>query len=122
MAKLKLEITEQHVSLVRYANLQQYYNRLNNIHTEDSKLSEVYKDNMDVIYEEFGLILFGRPEGEFDPHNSEEPDWSESQKKQMDKLFDELSTAIDIFRSKGELELGLYTTKHYDINWKLSKK
>ena len=112
MAKLKLEITEQHVSLVRYVNLQQYY----------KDLMSPYDTIKEQVYEEFGLILFGRPQGDFDPHGSEEPDWSESQKKQMDKLFDELSTAVDIFRSKGDLELGLYTTKHYDINWKLSKK
>lgn len=113
MALLKFELTEQHIALGRHANLRLYFESKNN---PNQKLVK------EEVYNEFGLILFGRPEGEFDPMSDEDIEWSDEQKSVMDKLYDELGRAIEIMLQTGTFEVGLYKTKHYDINWKKSKK
>lgn len=114
MALKKFELTEQHIALCKHTDWTQYHIRRENINN-GNKLA------IDHMHEEFGLIMFGKPDGEFDPTSAEGPDWSDEQKEQMDKCFEELPTALQIMLHTGEFETGKYKTKHYDINWKKSK-
>ena len=113
MALLKFELTEKHIALGKHVNLKDYF---------ESRLNPNQKAVKALIYDEFGLILYGRPEGEFDPMSDEDIAWSAEQKEEMDKLYDELPVVIQIMLQTGTFEAGLYKTKHYDINWKKSKK
>lgn len=110
MALLKFELTDQHIALVRNINLKDYFE----LFTHDP--------SKDIMYEDFGLILYGKPDGEFDPLSSEQPDWSDEQKEEMDKLFNDIPTALEIMMQSGSFEAGNYKTKHYDRNWRRSVK
>lgn len=115
MALIHFELTEQHIALCKHVDWTQYQTRKEGIDM-GNKLA------IDHMHDEFGLILFGKPDGEFDPTSTEEPDWSDEQKEQMDKYFEELPRALEIILHIGSVETGMYGTKHYDLNWKKSNK
>jgi len=75
MALLKFELTEKHIALGKHVNLKDYF---------ESRLNPNQKAVKALIYDEFGLILYGRPEGEFDPMSDEDIAWSAEQKDEMD--------------------------------------
>lgn len=109
MSVIKFELTEQHIAIVQNVDMVLYFRWRNLI---DKVLYE------EDLYNEFGLILFGKPDGEFDPLSSVELDWSIDQKVQMDKIFEEFDTAHKIMLQTGTFSAGNYKTRHHDINWK----
>lgn len=112
MSVVKFELKKQHIALVKNVNIANYYRNSENINRHLIA---------DEIYEEFGLILYGRPEGSFDPTSSDELEYSAEQKAEMDKYFNEFPMALEIMLGTGTFEAGNYKTKHHDINWKKVK-
>ena len=117
MSVLKFELKEEHVKLVR--QLGWSFNSEKQIvalgHDGVENLPPFGENN---IYDAIDLILHGLPE-DFDPFNTEDiKEYSEEQKNEWDKLYEELPTALDIIMYNGHFELGLYKTKYHDRQWK----
>ncbi len=100
MSILKFELTEKHITLVRNVDWQ--------------TLQDMDEETM---HEEFGVILYGKPETEFDPMSSDSPEYTEEQIAEMNLLHAELPTALQIMLATGDFFAGNYKTKHHDINW-----
>lgn len=111
MALLKFELTEQHISLCRYIDWTEFP-------TRKEAFDNGNKNMKKEIYDEFGLILYGKPDKEFDPMESEQESWSDKHIEEMDKFVQELPTALQIMLQTGNFEYGTYKTKHYLIEWK----
>ncbi len=119
MSVLKLELKEEHVKLLKFLRFK--LNKTTNIieGIADEEDSVPFGENN--IYEAIDLILNGVPP-KFDPFNTEElPEFSEEQKAEWDKLYEELPMALDIILFNGSFELGTYKTKFHDRNWKKIK-
>lgn len=120
MALIKLDLTEKHIALAKNMSIKDYYD----IRLSITDISEYYKEEslQERIYEDFGLILYGKLEDGFDPMGdgmeSAHEIYNEDQRKEMDKLFEEMGLALDVILKMSDIKLGLYKTKHYDRNWK----
>jgi hypothetical protein len=115
MSVVKFELKEEHVKLLR--NLRWSKNDKNLIVnvSEDEESVPFGEDN---IYEAIDLILNGRPEN-FDPFETHEPiEYSDEQKAEWDKLYEELPLALDVILYNQNFDLGQYKTKYHDRNWK----
>ncbi len=116
MALLKFELTEDHLKLLK--NLKWSLNENTNC-LESIGFGEEYGSSPfggDNMIEDMYLILQGKPK-DFDPLNDETYYITEDYIKTMEKLFSELSTAMDIVMYTGKFEPGFYKTKWYDRNW-----
>ena len=116
MSVIKFELKEKHVKLVR--QLGWSLNEENNIvalgHDGVEYMPPFGENN---LYEAIDLILNGIPE-DFDPFNTEDmKEYSEEQKAEWDKLYEELPTALDIIMYNGNFELGFYKTRYHFRNW-----
>jgi hypothetical protein len=111
MSNIKFTLTKQHIAVVQKTNLPLYYGWRGM--TDEHE----YKEE---VYNEFGLILYGKPDSEFDPMADEAITWSDEQKVEMDKLFEEFDTALQIMLHTGTFDEGNYKTRHHDINWKIN--
>jgi hypothetical protein len=115
MSVLKFELKEEHVKLLK--NLRWG--------VKDGVIVNTYNDGEDYIppfgednlYEAIDVILNGKPTN-FDPFNTSEiSDYTEEQKAEWDKLYQELPIALDIVLFNGSYELGFYKTKWHLRNW-----
>lgn len=116
MALLKFELTDDHLKLLK--NLKWSINENNNC-IESIGEGEEYGTSPfggDNIIEDMFLILQGKPE-DFDPLNDEIFYINEEYIKEMEQLYSELPTAMDIVMFTGKFEPGHYKTKWYDRNW-----
>lgn len=116
MSVIKIELTENHVKLIK--NLRWSFKEgiiVGMGHDGEEHIPPLGEDN---IYEAIDIILNGRPV-DFDPFNTEEETkYSDEQKKEWDKLYSELPTALDVILFNGHFELGKYKTKFNDRQWK----
>ena len=120
MSILKFELKEEHVKLIK--QLRWSLNSENHIvavgHDGVENIPPFGENN---IYEAIDLILNGMPE-DFDPFNTEDiKEYSEEQKSEWNKLYHELTTALDIVLYNGSYELGSYKTKWNTREWKKVK-
>lgn len=119
MSVIKLEITENHVKLLKH--LRWSVNKKGFIvSTEDDEVDPAsFGENN--IYDAIDLILNGRPE-DFDPLKTEEIKvYSTEQMDEWDKLYTELPMALDIILYNGHFELGLYRSRYHLRDWKKIK-
>lgn len=115
MSVIKFELTEQHISLIKNIDFELLFNLVDNdYHSYEGNLFGQSDDKFDDI----GLIIYGKPEKEFDPTSSDINVYSEEQKDEMSKLISELPTAFKIMVQTGTFIDGKYKTRHHDINWK----
>ena len=119
MSILKITITEDHIKLLKYLKCNLIDgNIILSIDADDGVPILLTDDNK---YEYIDLTLNGMPEN-FDPFNTEDiKEYSEEQKTEWDKLYNELPLALDIIMFNGNFELGTYATKFHDRNWKTVK-
>lgn len=119
MSVLKLELTEQHVKLLKQLRWSIKDNIVIGVGNDGEEFIPPFGENN--IYEAIDIILNGVPE-DFDPFNTEdEKVYSDEQKAEWDKLYSELPTALDIIMFNGHFELGTYKTKYHDRFWKKVK-
>jgi hypothetical protein len=118
MSILKLELTENHIKLLKYFKCDLNDNTITlSIAEEDEVIKIIDQDK----YEYVDLVLNGKPD-EFSPFTTEEiVGYSEEQKKEWDKLFSELPLALSIILHNGSFDLGTYKTKFHDRVWKKIK-
>jgi hypothetical protein len=115
MSVIKFELTEQHIGLVKNLDYELLFNLArNDNHYHEGNLFGYSDDEFDDV----GLIVYGMPEGDFDPTGSDVLTYTDEQKNEMGKLISELPTAMKIMIQTGTFEAGKYKTKHHDINWK----
>lgn len=116
MSVITLEITEQHIKLLKH--LRWSVNKSGFIvNTEDDEIDPApFGENN--IYDAIDLILNGRP-ADFDPLTTEDLKvYSHEQMDEWDKLYTELPMALDIILYNGHFETGKYKTKFHDRQWK----
>lgn len=116
MALIKFELKEDHIKLIKH--LKWSMTPSNQILSRGND-NEEYGDSPfggDDLFEDMDTILNGRPEN-FDPLNDENIILTESQIAEMQVLFDELPTALDIILYTSKFEPGHYKSKWYDRNW-----
>ena len=114
MALLKFELKEEHFKLLKHFKW--------SIDDTNAIYSETENDTpfggLSLI-EDVGLILYGKPEGGFDPTSAYGPQYTTEQTIEIIEIYDELHTALDVicFNLPNATELGHYKTKWHDINW-----
>jgi len=115
MSILKFELTEKHISLVRNVNYQSIFDSIGE--GELVSVDDVFGITGDLL-RDVGLVLYGKPDGEFDPLNSEEITYSEEQKVEIVKLVKELPIAIEIIMNTKGFKVGKYKRRFHLIDWK----
>ena len=117
MSVILFELTEKHVKLLK--QLRWSLNKekiISGVSDEGDEIAPPFGENN--IYDAIDLILNGVPL-DFDPLNTEDlKEYTEEQKAEWDKLYAELSTALDIILFNGNFELGTYATRYHDRQWK----
>lgn len=106
MSILKFKLTEEHIKLLKFLTWDEI---------TSTEISDEDK------YNTMGIILYGMPEN-FDPFEGDPFEWSEVQKIEMDELYSELITAIDIVLYTQTFTPGKYKTKFHVRDWKLIAK
>jgi hypothetical protein len=107
MSLIKFELKEDHIKLLR------------NMAWNKGELDVIVGEfDGDYDEEEMGIIVYGMPEGEFDPTNEKVIPYTEEQVEHLNKLKEELPMALDIIMQTGKFEAGHYKTKYHLRNWK----
>jgi len=116
MSLIKFELKEEHVKLLKHLRWGvKDKNFLVSTDNPDEDPSSFGENN---VYDAIDLILNGRPE-KFDPLNTEDIKvYSEEEKETMDKLFEELTLALEVILYVGSFELGNYKCRFHDRQWK----
>lgn len=80
------------------------------------------ESNEEAYLKDAGIIIYGKPENEEeDPFDETGPEYSEEQLEHLRELIGGLYYALDIVLKKGikdgEIKLGTYKTKNYEMDW-----
>lgn len=122
MAILKFQLKSQHLLLLKHLKwslIDNYITSVEKNNNYDSDLEGQLSPfgGLD-LYEDIGIILYGKPM-DFNPLDSEESyQYSEEQKTEMKQLFSELPTALNLILSRQSFELGKFKTKDTFMDWK----
>ncbi len=121
MALDKFELKTEHIALIK--NLVWDENIIFLFEKDDELPLSQYNSPFggDNIVEDMGLILYGKPDEDFDPMSDETTRYNEAQKVEMKKLLKELKIALDITIFCGNFEAGWYSKKHHLREWKKAK-
>lgn len=115
MSVVKFELKEEHIKLLKHLRWSKDKNNLIVNISDDEDSIPFGSDN---LYEAIDLILNGRPE-DFDPFETHDLiEYTDEQKSEWDKLYDELPLALDVILFNQSFDLGHYKTKYHDRNWK----
>jgi hypothetical protein len=107
MSLVKFELKEEHINLLR------------NMAWDKGEIDPVVGTfDGDYDEEEMGIIIYGNPEGDFDPLDEKVIPYTEEQIKILNGLKEELPTALDIILSTGKFEAGHYKRKFHLRDWK----
>jgi hypothetical protein len=113
MALIRFELKEEHIKLLKHLNWE--IDETNSIFSETE--NQTPYGGLSLI-EDAGLILYGQPEGEFDPLSPYGPQYNDKQKATIVELYDELPKALDIILFNSSFEVGHYKTRWNQRNWK----
>jgi len=108
MSVVRFELKDVHIKLLR--NMEWGVGEL------DTIIGNFYGDS---ILDEMGLIVFGKPENDFDPLSDIRVDYSNEQIEYLNTLKIELPTALDIVMQTGDFKCGWYKRKYHLKTWKL---
>jgi hypothetical protein len=117
MSVIVFELTEKHVKLLKHLRWSiNAQNIISGVADEGDDVAPPFGENN--IYDAIDLILNGVPEN-FNPLEEEEiREYTDEQKAEWDKLYNELPTALDVILYNASFELGTYKTKYHDRNWR----
>jgi hypothetical protein len=120
MSTLLFELKDEHIALLK--NLGWSLNKENiivGVANDGDELAPPFGENN--IYEAMDLILNGRPD-DFDPFKVEEfTEYSQEQKDVWDKLYSDLTTALEIILKTGKFETGIYKSRFHLRDWRKIK-
>jgi hypothetical protein len=113
MSILKFQLTETHIKLLKQLKWSISGEYLIS-HGEEEPESPFGGMN---IYEDMDLIINGNS-SEFDPMSDVVTEFSDEDKEEMLKIFNELPMAMDIIMFNGHFKCGNYKTKYHLRDWK----
>jgi hypothetical protein len=114
MSVVKFELKEEHVKLLKHLRWSKNKNLIVNISDDEDSVPFGF----DTIYEAIDTILNGKPEN-FDPFEIHDVvEYTDEQKAEWDKLYDELPLALDVILHNQSFDLGHYKTKWHLRDWK----
>jgi len=116
MALIKFELKEDHLKLLKHLDKWEI-DASNSIFCETENKTPYGGLS---LTEDVGIILYGKPDTEFDPLSPYGAEYTEEQIAEIDKLYDELPMALDIicFNLPEATEVAHYKTKWHQRNWK----
>jgi len=115
MALVKFELKKEHIILLKYLDWELLDNELIVTSLQEGAMSPF--GGLDLI-EDIGVMIYGKPEGEFDPESYESPKYSEEQISFMKEIFSQLPMALEIILFRESFELGFFKRKWNLKNWK----
>lgn len=116
MSVLKFELTENHIKLLKHLRWSNKDGVIVGMGNDGEDFIPPFGENN--IYDAMDIILNGVPE-DFDPFSTEDiKEYSDEQKAEWDKLYNELPTALDVVLFNGHFNAGIYKTKWHDRVWK----
>jgi len=113
MALVKFELKEEHIKLLRH--FKWAIDEDNSVFCETENKTPY--GGLSLI-EDAGLILFGKPNEEFDPLSAYGAQYSDEQQIEIEELYDELPMALDIINYNRSFETGHFKTKWHTREWK----
>ena len=116
MSAITFELKKEHLLLLK--NLRWSVNKDNvicNVADEGDEIAPPFGEVN--LYEAIDLILNGKPEGIEHLTHDQFPEYSVEQKVEWDKLYSQLSIALDIILYNGSFELGNYKTRYHLRDW-----
>ena len=115
MALIKFELTDKHLILLKHLDWETI---------TDDKIATSIEEGATTpfgginLIEDIGVMLFGKPEGDFDPTSPYGPQYTDEQKDEIKLLFSQLPTALEIVLFLQTFEAGFYKRKWRVKNWK----
>ena len=116
MALEIFEVEEDHLKIIKHLGFELRESR-DMIATSYEDGSETPLGGINII-EDVGAILFGKPEGEFDPLSPYGPQYSDEQKETIERIWESTPKALEICCFVQKFEAGTYKTKWNLKNWK----
>lgn len=113
MSLIKLEITEDHLKLLKLLN---FTNQDEHLTTQDKDSEKDNAFGYETRYVEMELAINGRPT-KFDPTATELFEISDEQKTYLDSLWGEMHLVLELKCFFDHLTPGLYKRKFHDRNW-----
>ena len=116
MALIKFELEDKHLILLKHLDWE--------IIKDSNKLSTAITDGAETPFgginltEDIGIMLFGKPENDFDPLSPYGPQYSNEQKSEIKQVFSELPMALEVVLFLQTFETGVYKRKWNLKNWK----
>lgn len=116
MALIKFELEDKHLILLKHLDWE--------IIKDNNKLSTIIEEGAETpfgginLIEDIGIMLFGKPEGDFDPLSPYGPQYSKEQQNEIKRVFSELPMALEIILYLQTFETGVYKRKWNLKNWK----
>ena len=123
MSLIKFELKDDHIKLLKHIKWSMNSNtKMLTTYAGTAEGDDVFESitpfGGDDLIEDMAIIIYGKPEVELDPFNSDDKyEYSKEQKDYLTKLFDELPTALDIILYTQKFESGRYKTKSYLRDW-----
>lgn len=114
MAIVKFELKENHLKLLKHLSWK--IGKDNSIETLEVENGTPYGGIS--LVEDAGLILHGKPDGDFDPLSSVPPQYSDEQIEEIEELYDELPLALEVVTYLRTFKLGHYKKKYNSNHWK----
>ena len=115
MALIKFEIKKEHLILIKHLDWQIIHG--------SNKISSLFEEGAETpfgginLVEDIGLMIYGKPEGDFDPLNSYGPEYSDEQKEFIEEIWSEIPLALEICCFLQKFEVGKYARKWNLKNW-----
>tara|TARA_R110000796_G_scaffold162503_1_gene279269 strand:- start:11464 stop:11820 length:357 start_codon:yes stop_codon:yes gene_type:complete len=116
MALVKFEIENYHLILLKHLDWE--------IIKDSVKISSIIEEGSESpfgglsVTEDVGVMLFGKPEGTFDPLSAYGPQYTDEQKMVIARVWGELPKALEICCYIQKFEAGVYATKWNLKHWR----
>lgn len=118
MSLIQFELKTEHLLLLKHLNWCLNDKKLIVSTDVDDDRENPIPFMSDTLYEGIDLILNGKPK-DFDPLKEDAVrEFSKEEKENMDKLYEELPTALDIILYTGKFEVGMYLSRYHLRDWK----
>jgi hypothetical protein len=115
MALTKIDLKKEHLILLKHLDWK--IDEAHNLVTLVEEQAENPFGGINVI-EDIGTMIYGRPEGEFDPLSPYGPQYTPEQKMEIEELLRTLPLALEVILFLQTFELGVYGRKWNLKNWK----
>ena len=110
MSLIKFELTKDHIKLLKHTRWDEIIDGI--IISKGETPFDGFNH-----YEDIGIIIYGKPKDDFDIEVDHPFVWSDEQKEYMDKLLNELPTALEVVLNSQSFEVGKYKARYHIREW-----